>query len=67
MSGFTFDHLGDMIQMLDASHEGCAVRISELRRQMDRACDQGTINLREWRVLLDRLGPTQRDLENRAQ
>ena len=56
MSDLGFDQLGLMISSLDATHDACHIRISELRRQMDIACGQGHITLREWRTLLDRSG-----------
>ena len=55
MSAMGFDQLGLMISSLDARHDACDVRIGELRRQMDIACGQGHISLREWRMLLDRI------------
>lgn len=55
MSDLGFDQLGLMISSLDATHDACHIRISELRRQMDIACGQGHITLREWRTLLDRI------------
>ena len=55
MSDMGFDQLGLMISSLDARHDAFDVRIGELRRQMDIACGQGHISLREWRMLLDRI------------
>jgi hypothetical protein len=60
MPPLSLDVLEAMIRLLDAGDAGYANRVSELRRQMDRSCDQGAISLRQWRLLLDMLGPIQR-------
>ena len=48
-----------MLLALDPSSPGCRVRISELRRAMDIACDIGSITLQQWRVLLDKTAAVQ--------
>ncbi len=55
MADMGFDQLELMMGRLDATDDACQVRIGEFRRQMDIACGQGHISLREWRSLLDRV------------
>ena len=66
MSDMGFDQLGLMVGRLDATHDACHIRKGELRRQMDIACGQGHISLREWRTLLDRITLIETELENRV-
>jgi len=65
MSTMDFNQLQSMTAGLDASHQGCDVRISELRRLMDLACEQGHISIREWRMLLDKVAAVQGNLRTR--
>ena len=44
---------------IDATAHDCRLKISELRRKMDEACDQGTITITQWRELLDRVAKLQ--------
>ncbi len=55
ISDMSADQLGMMIDRLDYGHEACHIRVGEVRRQVDIACGQGHISLREWRSLLDRI------------
>lgn len=59
MSKMDFNQLQAMTAGLDAAHQGCDIRIGELRRLMDIACDQGDISIREWRMLLDKVAAVQ--------
>lgn len=65
MSTMDFDQLQSMTAGLDIAHQGCDVRISELRSLMDLACDKGHISIREWRMLLDKVAAVQGKLRMR--
>lgn len=54
-----FIEFESVILKLDPESHDCRLKISELRRHMDEACDVGKISLIQWRVLLVRLGEMQ--------
>lgn len=39
------------VHELDPTRTGCRSQIVDLRRELDAACDQSKITLREWRIL----------------
>lgn len=49
----------EAIANLDSSAHGCRLAITEIRREMDAACDTGRITLQQWRTLLERITRTQ--------
>jgi hypothetical protein len=65
MPGVPLDcqQLESMLLALDPSLPGCRVQITELRRQMDIACDNGSITLQQWRGLLDKTAGVQGKLK----
>lgn len=65
MPGAPLDYrqLESMLHALDASSPDCRAAIGELRRQMDIACDIGSITLQQWRVLLDKTAVVQSQLK----
>ncbi len=65
MSRMDFDQLQSMALGLDPAHQACNIRIGELRRLMDNACDLGEISIREWRVLLDKVANIQGQIKMR--
>ena len=44
---------------LDPDAHDCRLKIADVRRQMDEACDVGKISLAQWRALLDRVAHLQ--------
>jgi hypothetical protein len=65
MPGAPLDHrqLESMLLALDPSSPGCRAGVGELRREMDIACDNGSITLQQWRVLLDKTAAVQNQLK----
>lgn len=47
------------ILKLDPAAHDCRMKIADIRRQMDEACDVGKISLAQWRILLDRVAHLQ--------
>lgn len=44
---------------IDPEANDCRIRITDLRRAMDEACDQGNITITQWRSMLDRIANLQ--------
>jgi hypothetical protein len=65
MSKMDFNQLQSMTVSLDASDRACQHQISDLRRLMDSACDQGDISIREWRMLLEKVALVQGQIRMR--
>lgn len=60
MSGApNFEGLELRLKKLDCSTPDCRAEISVFRRELDAACDQKYISLKEWRELVLRLSPIQ--------
>lgn len=55
----TFRALELRLQKLDCAKPDCRADISGFRRDLDAACDQKYISLKEWRELVLRLSPIQ--------
>lgn len=55
----SFLEFESQILVLDPLASDCRVKISDLRKGMDVACDVGTITLKQWRLLLDRIAAIQ--------
>ena len=55
----TFNEFELIILKLDPDAHDCRIRIGDLRRQMDEACDVGKISLAQWRNLLDQVAAIQ--------
>jgi hypothetical protein len=49
------DQLETLLLQLNPTDLDCRVKIAQLRRLMDEACDQRTINMQQWRTLLERI------------
>jgi hypothetical protein len=49
------DQLETLFLQLDPAGLDCRAKIIQLRRLMDEACDQRTINMQQWRTLLERI------------
>jgi hypothetical protein len=49
------DQLETLLLQLDPADLDCRAKIKQLRRLMDEACDQRTINMQQWRTLLERI------------
>lgn len=47
------------ILKLDPTAYDCRLKIADVRRQMDKACDVGKISLAQWRTLLERVAHLQ--------
>ena len=56
------DQLEALLIWLNPSEPDCRMKIVELRRSMDEACDQRTITISQWRSLLDRISLLQAKL-----
>jgi hypothetical protein len=65
MSKMDFNQLQSMTVSLDATHHACQHHITDLRRLMDSACDQGDISIREWRTLLEQVAQVQGQIRMR--
>lgn len=55
----SYIELDAAILAIDSTAHDCRLKISELRRKMDEACDHGTITITQWRELLDRVAKLQ--------
>jgi hypothetical protein len=49
----SYYQLESMILKLDPAAHDCRATFAEIRQLMDTACDNRTITIRQWRVLLD--------------
>ena len=49
------DQLEALFVQINQCEPDCRVKISELRKEMDAACDQRTISTTQWRSLLERI------------
>ncbi len=49
------DQLEMLLLRLEPTDLDCRAKILQLRRLMDEACDQGTVNMQQWRSLLERI------------
>ena len=47
------------ISQLDHTAHDCRIKIVDIRRSMDAACDQGLISLHQWRRMTEALGEIQ--------
>lgn len=52
---FHYARLEAFLLELDSKAVDCREKIASMRRMMDRACDDRTITLREWRSLLEQV------------
>ncbi len=56
------DQLETLLIWLNPSDSDCRLKIAELRRSMDQACNQRAITTQQWRSLLDRVSLVQAKL-----
>lgn len=54
-----FVEFESVILQLNPEAHDCRLKIADLRRQMDEACDLGKISLTQWRSLLVRVAEKQ--------
>lgn len=52
-------HFEKRIEALSPTAGDCRRKISELRREMDAACDAGHISIAEWRTVLTKIADVQ--------
>jgi hypothetical protein len=50
-----YDQLETLLLRLNPTDLDCRVKIAQLRRLMDEACDRRAINMQQWRNLLERI------------
>lgn len=55
----TYTELETAVLTLDPALHDCRLRIADIRREMDEACDHGKITLGQWRGLLVRVADIQ--------
>ena len=55
----THSELESSVLQLDPEGRDCKLKIIDLRRVMDQACDHGNITITQWRTLLDRVAEIQ--------
>lgn len=53
------DQLEILLLRLNPTDLDCRAKIVQLRRLMDAACDQRSVNMQQWRSLLDRISLVQ--------
>ena len=55
----THGELESSVLQIDPDAHDCRLKIMDLRRVMDQACDHGNITITQWRALLDRVAAIQ--------